>query len=304
MFFLEFSCFFCDPADVGNLISGSSAFPKSNLNIWKFSIYILLKPSLETFEHYYGSLWNEFNCAVVWSFFGTGMKIDLSQSCGHCWVFQICWHIECSTFTASSFRISNSSDGILSLCFVHSDVPKVHLTWQSWMSGSRWVITPLCFFGSLRSFLYSSVYSCHLFLISSVSSLNYWRWSWFTKCWYQSQDSKQFLFLMLKSIFFWENHSLCGELSHTNSPWLMNSLFTSVINFLKIHFYHPLLQFWSCLIHHYNFEFNLDIFIVFIYKHFHNYITYFPNFYFLFSLVLCYYMWTAILFVHFLLSFI
>ena len=49
--FLEFSCFFYDPTDVGNLISGSSAFSKSNLNIWKFSIHVLLKPCLEDFEH-------------------------------------------------------------------------------------------------------------------------------------------------------------------------------------------------------------------------------------------------------------
>ena len=51
--FLEFSCFFNDPKDVGNLISGSSAFSKSCLNIWKFSVHILLKPSLENFEHYF-----------------------------------------------------------------------------------------------------------------------------------------------------------------------------------------------------------------------------------------------------------
>ena len=50
--FLEFSCFFDDPADIGNLISGSSAFSKTNLNIWKFSVHILLKPGLENFEHY------------------------------------------------------------------------------------------------------------------------------------------------------------------------------------------------------------------------------------------------------------
>ena len=49
--FLEFSCFLCDPADVDNLISGSSAFFKSSLNIWNFSVHILLKPSLEDFEH-------------------------------------------------------------------------------------------------------------------------------------------------------------------------------------------------------------------------------------------------------------
>ena len=115
--FLELFCFFDDPADVGNLISGSSAFSKSSLNIWKFMVHVLLKPGLETFEHYFGSVWDECNCAAVWAFFGIAFLWDwnenwLFQSCGHCWVFQICWHIECSTFTASSCRILNSSAGI------------------------------------------------------------------------------------------------------------------------------------------------------------------------------------------------
>ena len=100
------------------------------------------------------------------------MKTDLSQSRGHCWVFQICWHIECSTFTASSFRIWNSWTGIplppLALFVVM--LPKAHLTSHSRMSGSRWVITPLWLFGWWWTFLYSSsVYSCHLFLLSSAS---------------------------------------------------------------------------------------------------------------------------------------
>ena len=56
--FLEFPYFFCDPGDIGNLISGSSAFSKSSLYIWKFSVHILLKPSLKDFEHYLASLWN------------------------------------------------------------------------------------------------------------------------------------------------------------------------------------------------------------------------------------------------------
>ena len=100
------------------------------------------------------------------------MKTDLFQSCGYCWVFQICWHIECSTFTASSFRIWNNSTGILSppLALFIVMLPKAHLTSHSRMSGSRWVITPLWLFRLWRSFLYSSsVYSCHLFLISSAS---------------------------------------------------------------------------------------------------------------------------------------
>ena len=72
------------------------------------------------------------------------MKTDLFQSSCHCWVFQICWHIECSTFTASSFRIWNSSTGIPSppLALFVVMLPKAHLTSHSRMSGSRWVITP------------------------------------------------------------------------------------------------------------------------------------------------------------------
>ena len=100
------------------------------------------------------------------------MKTDHFQSCSHCWVFQICWHIECSTFTASSFRIWNSSTGIPSppLPLFVVMLPKTHLTSHSRMSGSRWVITPLWLSGPWRSFLYSSsVYSWHLFLISSAS---------------------------------------------------------------------------------------------------------------------------------------
>ena len=62
--FLEL-CFFYDPADVGNLISGSSAFSKSSLNIWKFTVHILLKSGLENFEHYFTSVSDEYNCAVV-----------------------------------------------------------------------------------------------------------------------------------------------------------------------------------------------------------------------------------------------
>ena len=112
--FLEF-CFFYDPMDVGNFVSGSSDFSKTSR--WKFSVHLLLKPSLENFQHYLASMWDECNCVVVWTFFGIAFLWDwnenwLFQSCGHCWVFQICWHIECNTFTASSFRIWNSSTGI------------------------------------------------------------------------------------------------------------------------------------------------------------------------------------------------
>ena len=63
--FLEFSCFFDDPADVGNLISGSSAFSKTSFNIREFTVHLLLKSDLENFEHYFTSMQDECNCAVV-----------------------------------------------------------------------------------------------------------------------------------------------------------------------------------------------------------------------------------------------
>ena len=56
MFFLELSCFSDDPVDVGNLISGSSAFSKTSLNIWNFTFHLLLKPGLENFDHYFTSV--------------------------------------------------------------------------------------------------------------------------------------------------------------------------------------------------------------------------------------------------------
>ena len=168
--FLEFSCFFYDPVNVGNLISVSSAFSKSCL----FLVHALLKPSLKDFEHYLASMWNERNCMVAWTFFGIAFLLDWNenwrfQSCGQCWVFQICRHIEGSNLTASSFRISNSSAGIPLPPLALFVVMLPNLTSQSRMSGSRWVTTPLWLSWSLTPFLYSSfVYSCHHFLISSA----------------------------------------------------------------------------------------------------------------------------------------
>ena len=85
--FLELSCFFDDPTDVGNLIFGSSAFSKSSLNIWKFTVHILLKPDLENFQHYFASMWDECNCAVVWAFFGIAFLWDWNEN----WSFPVLW---------------------------------------------------------------------------------------------------------------------------------------------------------------------------------------------------------------------
>ena len=84
---VELSCFFGDSMDVGNLISGSSAFSKSCLNIWKFAIHVLLKPGLENFEHYFASVWDKCNCAVVWTFFGIALLWDWNEN----WPFPVLW---------------------------------------------------------------------------------------------------------------------------------------------------------------------------------------------------------------------
>ena len=83
--FLELSRFFDDPADVGNLISGSSASSKLSLNIWKFSVHILLKPSLKDFEHSLTRTWREYNCMLVWTFFYIALLWDWSEN----WPFPV-----------------------------------------------------------------------------------------------------------------------------------------------------------------------------------------------------------------------
>ena len=85
--FLEVSCFFNDPTDGGNLISASSAFSKTNLYIWKFTVHVLLKPCLENLEHYFTSMWDECKCAVVWVFFGIASL---------CWIPEVAQSLEAS----------------------------------------------------------------------------------------------------------------------------------------------------------------------------------------------------------------
>ena len=131
-------------ADVGNLISGSSAFSKTSLNIRKFMVHVLLKPGLENFKHYFTSMWEECNCVVVWAFFGIAFLWDWNEN----WPFLALWpllsfpnfwHIECSTFTASSFRIWNSATGIPSppLALFIVMLSKAHLT-SGWLALGEW----------------------------------------------------------------------------------------------------------------------------------------------------------------------
>ena len=85
--FLELSCVFDDQMDVGNLISDSSAFSKSSSNIWKFTVHVLLKPGLKNSEHYFASMWEEWNCAVIWIFFGIAFLWDWNEN----WSFLALW---------------------------------------------------------------------------------------------------------------------------------------------------------------------------------------------------------------------
>ena len=83
--FLELSCFFYDPEDAGNLVSGSSTFSKSSLNIWKFMVHVLLKLGLENFEHYFANVWDDCSFVVLWTFFGIAFLWDWSEN----WPFPV-----------------------------------------------------------------------------------------------------------------------------------------------------------------------------------------------------------------------
>ena len=159
------------PTQAHSLVSLS----KSSLKIWRFMLHILFKPGLENFEHYFASVWDECNCAIVWAFFGIAflrieMRTDFFQFCGHYRVFQICSHIECSTFTASSFRIWRHFNSPHYSClknpmdrgaFAVHRITKSQ-TWLKWLSSSTrdrgslvlffdlfinsWSMVQLCYF--------------------------------------------------------------------------------------------------------------------------------------------------------------
>ena len=127
--FLDLSCSFDVPTDVGNLISGSSAFSKSSLNIWTFTIHVLLKHSLENFEHYFASMWDECNCAVVWAFLGIALLWYWNEN----WPFPVLWPLlslpNLLAYWVQHFHSINFYDlkylswnSITSTSFVHSDV--------------------------------------------------------------------------------------------------------------------------------------------------------------------------------------
>ena len=124
--FLGFSCFCDDPVCVGNLISGSSAFSKTSLNIRKFPVHVLLKPGF--LEHYFTSVWDECNCAVVWAFFGIAFLWDWNET----WPLSVLWPLlsfpNLLTYWVQHFHsivFQNLKElnwnSITSTSFVHSD---------------------------------------------------------------------------------------------------------------------------------------------------------------------------------------
>ena len=142
--FLKLPCFLHGPMKGGNLTSASSAFPKSSLYIWAFSVHTLLMPSLKDFEHNLASMWNECKCAVVLTFFGIILLWDWNEE----WPFPVLWplltfpnlYIECCTLTALSFRILNSSPGILPppLALFVVMPPKAHFQTPGCLALGEW----------------------------------------------------------------------------------------------------------------------------------------------------------------------
>ena len=137
--FLEFPCFFYDPVDIGNLISGSSAFSKSSLNIWLFLVHVLLKPSLENFEHYFAIMWNEHNCTIVWTFLGIALLWNWNEN----WPFPVLWPLlsfsHLLTYSMHRFNciiFLNSPTGIPSppLALFTVMLPKA----PSWVTALSW----------------------------------------------------------------------------------------------------------------------------------------------------------------------
>ena len=118
--FLALSCFFDDPTDFGNLISGSSAFSKFNLSIWKFTVHVLLKPGLENFERYFAGVWNECTWAAVWVFFGIAFLWDWNES----WPFPV--FLTCTPWPSRA-----------SVLFCPPWTPQVHRQGWQWLLASE-----------------------------------------------------------------------------------------------------------------------------------------------------------------------
>ena len=145
-----------DARACGKLSSGSSAFSKTSLNIWKFMFHVLLKPGLENFEHYFTSVWDECSYVAVWAFFGIAFLWDWNEN----WPFPVLGPLlsfpNLLAYWVQHFHsiiFQNLKNGIPTppLALFIGMLSKAHLTSHSRMSGSRWVITPSWLSGSCVS---------------------------------------------------------------------------------------------------------------------------------------------------------
>ena len=163
--FLVFSCFPYNPTNVGNLISDSSAFSKPSLYIWKFSIHVLLKPSLKDFEHNLTSMQDEHNCMVVWILFGTALLWNLNEN----WPFPVganegrlllarmsTWSIQGRADSRQDWQSWYTGLGWLEGNF---DIPNEHNSSTAWWSA--WATAITCFLLCHRSpWRFCLVHSC------------------------------------------------------------------------------------------------------------------------------------------------
>ena len=142
VFFLEFPCLFYDPVEVGNLISDSSVFSKSSLYIFKFSVHVLLKPSLKDFEHNFTSMWNEHNCTVVWKLFSITLLWDWNEHFTVCfprlWKLYLwllhhfpCYYIDVTTQVTTSklLTVITTSEKKMNLTYYLYDI--IFVNWDS-----------------------------------------------------------------------------------------------------------------------------------------------------------------------------
>ena len=140
-------------------MSGSSAFYKPSLYIWKFLIQVLLKPTLMEFEHNLTSLGNKCNCLIVWTFFSIALvgnwewRLTFLQSCGHYWVFHIFWHIKC--FWYLQFSVS------LHCPFKKAFLSLLTILWNSAFSWTHFSLSPLLFASLLSSDIYKAASDNH-----------------------------------------------------------------------------------------------------------------------------------------------
>ena len=171
--FLELSCFFSDPTDTGNLISGPPAFSKTSLNIWKFTVNILLKPGLESFTLLaceMSAMVQQFEHSLALPFFRIGMKTDLFQSYGPCLFSKFAGILSAALPQQHLFGFEIAQLELSYFCFYWAQLQLLHHYWSGHRLGLPWYWTG-CLENEQRSFsrFWDCIQVLHL-------GLFYWLW--------------------------------------------------------------------------------------------------------------------------------